>query len=189
MVVWHLFLGPFPGMSQDHTITHQQLTLENFKGTPDPRTPVAAFSAVHVKLSVGAEVTQLANGTYVARISELRYRTLFDEKLSWWDDEPNNSHLLKHEQGHFDLVELKARELNANKNMVIAEMKGRGDTPEGAMADLQQRLNAHIANIRSEIDEQGKIYDYETDYHRNKHQQRVWNRRINRALLRGRPLK
>lgn len=189
IVPWFLFLAPLPGMSQSHTIAHQQLTRENFKGIPDPRIPVAAFSAVHVKLSVGAEVTQLAKGTYVARISDIQYKALFDENLSWWNDEPNNRLLLKHEQGHFDLVELRARELNANKNIVIDEIMGRGDTPEEAMTDLQQRINAHLSKIHSEINEQGKIYDNETDYHRNKHQQRVWNRKIDKALLKNRPLK
>jgi hypothetical protein len=84
-------------------------------------------------------------GTYYkARVRDITFAAMFAPALSWRDPASATDLTLRHEQGHFDIMEVKAR--RANLPEVIARIKEQyaetGPTPAAAEEQLRQRLVA-----------------------------------------------
>lgn len=73
--------------------------------------------------------------------------------------------MLQHEQGHFDIGELFARKLK----IAFAASGGR---------DYKSIFN----RIKKEKHEMSLLYDKETEFSKNKEEQRIWNNKISREL-------
>ncbi|MDA2916227.1 DUF922 domain-containing protein [Nitrospinae bacterium AH_259_B05_G02_I21] len=172
-------------MSDDNRIPYQQLTKDNFKGTPDPTDPRLATTRSGITVSWSFRTTLRGDGRYESKLIDIRYESYFAEDESWWRDKTINGDLLRHEQGHFDIVEILARELDANKRKIMDQLKGEGGTREEAEADLEQQFARHAQDVVNEQHKRQKIYDNETDYNKNSVKQREWNRRLNEALKAG----
>lgn len=172
-------------MSHDDKIPYQQLTKDNFKGRPDPTSPRLATTRSGITVSWSFKTTLRVDGKYESRPSDIKYESYFSEKKSWWKHKTINGDLLRHEQGHFDIVEILARELNANKREIMDQLKGEGDTREEAEVDLEQQFARHHQNVIEEQHKRQDIYDNETDYSKNSIKQEEWNRRLNEALKEG----
>jgi hypothetical protein len=182
-----MFFGPPQGLGEGKGIPYQQISKQNFKGTPEAASPGFAQSYISVGLDSEVKNTGRKDGTYEARIFDITYKVTFVEEKSWWKDKTKNGDLLKHEQGHFDLAEAKARELNSRKQKIIESLKGEGATPDEALAGLHEKLNAHVKDYWGELTEMSDRYDNETDYGKNKEKQKEWAKKINDALANSRP--
>jgi hypothetical protein len=83
----------------------------------------------------------------------------------------SNMDLLKHEQGHYDITALGAREFH--------------DGLTGMTAANENALNARITrlrnNIQQKINRANANYDTRTNHSRNTEVQQTWNRRIDAA--------
>ncbi len=169
-------------MSHDDKIPYQQLTIDNFKGKPDPTSPRLATTRSGITVSWSFRTTSRVDGKYESRLIDIKYESYFAEEESWWKDKTINGDLLRHEQGHFDIVEILARELNANRRKIMDQLKGEGDTREEAEADLKQQFARYAQNVIKEQHKRQKIYDNETDYNKNSIKQNEWNRKLNEAL-------
>lgn len=169
-------------MSHDDKIPYQQLTQDNFKGPPDPSSPRLATTRAGITVSWSFRTTLRGDGKYESRLIDIKYESYFAEGESWWKDKTINGDLLRHEQGHFDVVEILARELDANKRKIMDQLKGEGDTREEAEADLKQQFARYAQNVIKEQHKRQKIYDNETDYNKNSIKQKEWNRKLNEAL-------
>ncbi len=183
-----LGLSPSQALSQDGAIPYQSLARENFKGRPDPASPQAALSYVQVTMDIKGSVAQRPDGSYEARITTLTYKSMFNENRSWWKPSKTDDRLLDHEQGHFNLVEIKVRQWNADKRRVMATLTGRGADADQATAALRRAVATHLEGRQNEIVRLGQLYDDETDYSRDAKKQREWSRRIRRTLSTGQPL-
>jgi hypothetical protein len=172
-------------MSRTGKIPHQQLAISNFRGAPDPANPRLASTRTGITASWSFRTTARADKKYESSITHLRYESYFAEEESWWRDKTESGDLLRHEQGHFDIVEILARELNASKRETMDQMKGEGDTREEAEADLQQQFARHTQRVINEQRRRQDIYDYDTDYNKNSLKQEEWNRKLNEALNAG----
>jgi hypothetical protein len=180
---WFIFLNPFQVMSNDNKIPYQQLTIDNFKGAPNPTSPHNANTHSVINISGSFRTTLRIDGKYESKLTKIKYESYVIEEKSWWKDKTKIGDLLRHEQGHFDIKEILARELCANKRNIAGQLKGEGDNPNEAEADLKQQLARHAKKVNQEGGKRSKIYDNETDHSRNKIKQKEWDRKLNEALL------
>lgn len=85
----------------------------------------------------------------------------FNTKESW--GKIKNDHILAHEQAHFDITELYARQLHkALKNFKYSAKTGGKD------------VNALYAGLMNELNQMQVRYDKETDHSRNLAKQKEW---------------
>src|SRR5438552_4474997 len=80
---------------------NRQLTWNDYKGKPQKR-----FAAASTVYSMGRKVLKEKDGTVAARIQAYFYCNDSWKKSDWINDE-----VLKHEQKHFDIVELFSRKI------------------------------------------------------------------------------
>jgi predicted secreted Zn-dependent protease len=172
-------------MSRNGKIPYQQLTTDNFKGTPDPTDTRLASTRTGITVSWSFRTNVRVDGKYESTITDIRHESYFAEEESWWRNKTINGDLLRHEQGHFDIAEIFVRELNANKRELMDQVKGEGDTPEEAEADLHHQFARHAQRVNHEQRKRQDIYDYDTDYNKNSLKQEEWNRKLHEALNAG----
>lgn len=137
-------------MSDANRIPYQQLTKDNFKGAPDPTNPRLATTCTGITVSWSFRTTLRVDGKYESKLLDIEYESYFTEEESWWRDKTINGDLLRHEQGHFDIVEILARELDADKRKIMDQLKGEGGTREEAEADLEQQFARHAQDVVNE---------------------------------------
>ncbi len=127
--------------------------------------------------------------SFEARLDGLRYVALLDREKSWWNEEGEHvseEWTLRHEQVHFDLAEVEARRLTREADTVVKQLVGRADTPEEAVAELQQLWAEHFEQVRQAFLEMEARYDAETRHGRNPSEQTEWFARAKRGLAESR---
>jgi hypothetical protein len=169
-------------MSRKGKIPYQKLTRQNFKAPVDPKGTGLACSRTGITISWSFETTSRPDNRYESIITDLEYEAYFDEEESWWRLKSDDEELLCHEQGHFDIAELFARELNAKKKEVMESLKGEGSTAEEAEADLERKFSGHKRWVILEQQRRHQIYDLATDNNKNPSGQQEWSRRLEEAL-------
>ncbi len=171
-------------------IPYQQLAAPNpetgdrghFKGEPNPESLFSAETFAGVKFEYKYS-NQSKSGVYYARLTELKYSSFVDENRSWWTKRIADHELLKHEQGHFDIAELRARELNRNNAPLIAKLIGRALTADEAQAELVRKLTEHMTQENKTLTEGEQVrYDDETQHGRNRERQLKWEEELARRL-------
>ncbi len=107
------------------------------------------------------------------KVSGLKIRVRVEKTESWVVTSQKSAKLLNHEQGHFDILGLVARELK--------------DEVEHASADSKTELIRQLRNLMAEkqgrADEIDDEYDSEseTDHGRKQRQQDQWDKKIKEA--------
>lgn len=87
-----------------------------------------------------------------------------------WSIEPGNKRLLDHSQGHLDITEAFARELQVALRKEIREGKAlysQGDNESQARLDLERQIQKRLEAGRYELLEQHRNFDRDTDHGRN----------------------
>jgi hypothetical protein len=138
---------------------NRKLTWDDFKAAPLKIGNTAAMTTTHLGFSYSVK-----NGIVTYKI-ECR----FEKNKSW--GLVKNDWVLKHEQGHFDIAEIFARNLNKSINEYQFN-KG----------SFQKDLDAIYKSVVAEKEEFQQQYDDETDYSRIKVKQEEWLKKIESEL-------
>ena len=130
----------------------------------------------------------MTRATEVGGVARLDFRALLDRARSWWNLELDGDELwrLRHEQGHFDLAEVMARELRRQAPGLRETLRGAGPTPEAAAADLSAQWSATVAQRLDAHRWLQRRYDLETLHGIDTEAQGRWWREIDRDLRRTR---
>ena len=174
-------------------VRYRSLTREDFRSSAPP--PNADTSRGHV-----AAVTC----AYLVYAPELRFRAVrepdatdfevivenlsflarMDPQCSWWDSRAQFAadYVLQHEQIHFAIVELVARELNRRAPDIIARMRTRAATGEAALAAAKQEFNTEFEAAIQRTIERNRSFDQETSLGFKPEQQALWQQRIEQEL-------
>ncbi len=142
----------------------------------------------------------LVKGEY--RVTGFRATVVLDANPSWATASARTStDLLTHEQGHFDITGLIARDIVSRvlslsyDEAVVAALKGVGNSPQARInwvtQEFQKEVNkagleARTALNRLQTDpttKQDGIYDTQTNHSQNTTAQAVWNARFQQAKL------
>jgi hypothetical protein len=178
-------------------VDHRRLSVTDFRAAiPERVAPVvpieggvvAAHVAVTVLCKADVRMQTQSDGASEARFARLGFRALLDRTRSWWNLDLDGDELwrLRHEQGHFDLAEVMARDLRRQARDLRASLRGKGPTPEAAAADLASQWTATVA---PRIDAHRWLqnrYDLETLHGIDTEAQGRWWREIDRDLRRTR---
>jgi len=142
---------------------NRKLTWEDFKAAPVKMGSTAAMTTTHLGFSYN-----VANGKITYKID-----CQFEKNKSW--GLVKNDWILKHEQGHFDIAEIFARQLNRS----VSEYQFNKTT-------FQKDLNDIYKSVVDGKEKFQQQYDDETDYSRNKIKQEEWIKKIESELLQNR---
>jgi predicted secreted Zn-dependent protease len=133
----------------------RKLTWSDFKGNPDPNSSNAALTSSNINIEFG----------YNEKGFQYSIKCNFDKNRSWV--RIKNNDVLVHEQGHFDIAEIYARQLNKL-------MKAYRFNAKTASNDVNQLYETTMKQHRQTQTQ----YDQETDYSRNRPKQEQWLKKI-----------
>jgi hypothetical protein len=137
----------------------RQLTWSDYKGSPNPNSDAAASTTTYL----GIEYNINEKGfTY-------KIQCRFSQTRSW--GKSKTDHVLKHEQGHFDIAEIFARKLNKK----MGEYTFNKTTYQKDLRSIYEALT-HEKEIFQDQ------YDRETDHSRKKEEQAEWEKKIGNML-------
>lgn len=178
-----LFLLPFIGKTycQDIVIPDSiiiwhkdyKLTFQDFR---NPIPPLLGFNAVS-SISVEIEIEEIDTLIVDVHVKCVFYRnSSFFKKMSKGSFiSLDDSLLLNHEQGHFDLAEIYSRKIKQKISYFIKNKI----TKSEIIAFYNTTLDA--------LHKEGIIYDKETDFSRNKLEQSRWNKNLLKRLSQTSP--
>lgn len=138
---------------------NKKLTWDDFKADPLKTGSTVAMTTTHLGFSYS-----FANGKITYKID-----CWFDKNKSWGF--VKNDWILKHEQGHFDIAEIFARQLYKS----VSEYQYNKNT-------FQKDLEAIYKSIVDGKEKFQLQYDQETDHSRNKTRQEEWFQKIESEL-------
>jgi hypothetical protein len=145
----------------------RRLTKADFQGRAPGGTLNAALSWINIDASWECDRASL-----VASV-----RAAFDPSRSWWRSTRGrmelDAQLLEHEQLHFDLAEVVARQIRKR----LDEFKNACVEPGGT-----EPIHDMVSRADQELQEEQQRYDRETSHGMNARAQEQWKRRI-KALL------
>ncbi len=144
-----------------------KLTWKDFSGKADATSSFKATTTYKFQ-------TRLNNLKFkkdTADLSGYEIDLELDGPKSWVKKGKETDYLLKHEQGHFDIGILLAREILREVN-----------TPRFTKFNFQNGLNKIINTVSEKYRKMGVEYDKETDHSKNSTAQEKWNDLIEQAL-------
>lgn len=115
-----------------------------------------------------------AGGRFVAFVEGAVFRALFEPECSWWNQQAGGDphYVLEHEQVHFALVELQARELTRR----FAALRIEVATPAEARDAFEQRYRELYDETGRALIEVNARFDAETSVRRDIGRQAEWLR-------------
>lgn len=141
----------------------RKLTWADYKGKPKKR-----FAAASTVYSLGRKVITESNGTTAAQINAYFYC-----EDSWKKDDWISESVLRHEQGHFDIVEMFARKFRKKlSEMVFFSAK-----------EAEEKVESLYQEINKEMDVFQDKYDDETNGSMDAEGQRRWSSTIDKEIL------
>lgn len=118
-------------------------------------------------------------------VKKLRFVALMDRRCSWWNDKLASrtpAYVLEHEQIHFALYELGARDLNASVASIARAMQSEGSTQKEAQERAQKALNRALADATERLIARNRDFDRDTSLGYRPDRQRAWLRRVTAEL-------
>ncbi|SRX75216.1 DUF922 domain-containing protein [Aequorivita antarctica] len=156
----------FPQLNSEKIIwnENQKLSWEDFRGKPMRSANFAAIT----NSGIGFQYSySIKNG-----IMDVEYsvESFFTPESSWYIPEHATSHILRHEQAHFDISELHARMLRKN----ISGKK------------FSKKIKSEIEAIYQQVEQKRRAmqtkFDAETDHSRNEEKEAFWQKFIAQQL-------
>lgn len=131
------------------------------------------------------------NISYRIRIRELGFRGEMLPGCSWWDPQLQTRsfhHVLQHEQVHFALIEIAARQLNVQAARLRATFEAIADTRELAEAAATDTIEAITMAALTRLRARHTRFDTESRHHiLPEHQQYMWWQRVQKELAESDP--
>jgi hypothetical protein len=175
-------------------VRHRRLSRADFRATsasPDvrvvvdvPGTEVGAHVALRLVCIANPVIERLESGQYEARVEEVSYVALLDPDGSWWNPaaDATAEWTIRHEQCHFDLAEILARELGREGPFAVARTRAEGGTAAEAAQRFSAAWRQHLAEVHERFEEVELRYDRETAHGMVPAKQTEWFERCQRGL-------
>ena len=144
-----------------------KLTWQDFKGQPNLNTDAVAVTASGITFSYSIKKTTSAVISFKTIV-----KASFYPEHSWCKKSMVDSHVLSHEQLHFDITELHARYFREQ----ISNLK--------ASNNVAEILQAYHQNTNAKLEKMQQEYDEESNYSINKEGQLKWQNFIEKELKR-----
>jgi len=159
------------------------LTENHFLGTPDPEDPHDASSHTGVNYFFEHELFE-DKKRFKVKVKKIWTKAYFFPSQSWFrrenSTEINLPKLLKHEQGHFDLVEKFARKFDRklkNKFRNKTSVYNKNSTSE-PVNEIKNTIQHFFVELNEKVKKGHEIYDKETNHGTINEQQEKYNLRF-----------
>ncbi|MBG44059.1 MAG: DUF922 domain-containing protein [Aequorivita sp.] len=143
---------------------NQKLSWNDFRGKPIPSASFVASTNTGISFQYSYSIK---NGDVNVEYS---VDSFFSPEGSWYIPQRVNSHILRHEQAHFDISELHARMLRKN----LHEKK------------FTKRIKSEIEDIYKQVEQKRRAmqtkFDAESDHSRNEEKEIFWQKYIAQQL-------
>ncbi len=171
-------------------IRYRLLTRDDFQAKSPPAEVEAhakqlgAFTCANVVPGppVRVEVEpDLDSRRYTVKPANMSYHAEMDRSCSWWNDATHpfpDAYILEHEQIHFAIVELGAREADRRAKALV----GAGASPRAAVKDYEQRNQNLIREVALEVLERQSRFDQDTSGRYAPEAQRRWWKKVSAEL-------
>jgi len=178
-------------------IPYRPLRRGDFRGEHPPKEFLyqmespGAVSCVFIRIDPGLRidvhsVTAAAGDVlYVASLEQLSFRAEMDRTCSWWNDKDglqSETRVLQHEQIHFALFELAARELNRQARTREQTWEYRASSRERAKAAAERFLRGLMREAMREVGKRNADFDRETGFGQRWEVQQGWKRIVEAEL-------
>ncbi len=141
--------------------------------------PESGFQARRIRHEDGGQ-------SYSVRIQRLEFHAEMLPHCSWWNPQIRTrdaNHVLQHEQVHFALIELAARQLNLQAQDLVRDFEVSGTTRHEVESSAQQHIEALAETALVRLQERHNRFD---DQSRNQplpeHRQWVWWNQVQTEL-------
>lgn len=163
-----VFLLHFTGSTQEPLIKwgkNVKIGWPDFKGKADLNSPFAAVSAVGIHYKY--------NSWSDGKIYKIRFEIFatFDKTKSWSKRRLQTESMLKHEQLHFDIGGLVAREFKKD-----AENRGYSRNYRNEIVEMFNRYLKSLQKLQQK-------YDDQTNHSKNKMKQKEWGNLVGQELF------
>jgi hypothetical protein len=177
-------------------IAYRTLKRADFRGTAFPRRfagddpgQFAAVTCVDLRLSPRLRIVARPSGMgeFEARAHGLGFVARMDRNCSWWNKHQEwesmfRTYVLQHEQIHFAIYEVHARDYSARADAIAAQTAAVADTAEAAITACQAKLDAWLAGELKRIDRRHTRFDEDTSYGYDTRRQQAWHELLQRQL-------
>jgi hypothetical protein len=173
-------------------ISYRRLTRADFKGSEPPThfdERMAAVTCVYTRPEVDEDavviepvITSDGHQAYDVTYNNLSFRALMNRNCSWWNTETPNvdeDYVLEHEQIHFALFEIAAREWS---EMPALKFQVRADDVETMKRELQSLFEQYLQRRLQVLLAQNRDFDEETSLGHNPEKQRKWLKMVRSKL-------
>ena len=143
----------------------RKLTWEDFKAQPNTEIEAVALTASGITFGYSVKTA----GSRIIDFST-SVQVHFYPNKSWYLKEKGNTHILEHEQLHFDITELYARKFREQLGRLVVNQ------------NLKEQINRLHHAINEAVNETQKRYDSQTNHSINTEMQRQWNSFIKEEL-------
>jgi hypothetical protein len=160
-----LFVISSDALSQKDTLIWRvdyKLSWTDFEGRPQRNKSHGAIASTGIKAPC-----------YISKenVMQIEVYSIFYKSTSWVKPNEKTDEALSHEQGHFDIAEIAARRIR--QQLVNQKFKKK---------TAMKKYKKIIYSVSSEMTKMQELYDRETDFHRNKEQQKNWDEKIKNEL-------
>ena len=180
-----------------NSIRYRALTRADFQGASVPEAfakvadRVGAATCGNVLTTPDTQLQivreQSENGESLFRVSvkKLRFYALMDRNCSWWNDKQSAvppDYVLEHEQIHFALYELGARQLNASVGRIADDVQTEGSTLDEVRQHADEILRRAVMGALEVILERNRAFDEDTSLGYKPDRQKAWLLRVEQEL-------
>lgn len=171
-------------------ILYRSLTRADFRANSPPASVAehaARMGAYTCGLLIPGENQQLdlsydaAAESYAARVMHFEVNAVMDPDCSWWNPRETGlppEYILQHEQIHFALVEISARELARR----LRTLEARADSAGSASSALQRKIRSAFEDSVADIVEDNTKFDRDTSGRYEPRKQARWLADVEKRL-------
>lgn len=180
----HMSSEPFDP-SLEH-IGYRQLRVDDFKanapspGIKDHKHMINAHTSVSLRPATEIHYIisppHMSFGLYKAYLQELSFKSLMFPTRSWWNpglSPEKTPYVLQHEQIHFALMEIAARELNKKLSLSFGQAIS-GTERSTVERRLRAAVEKEIAACKTDILKEHTAFDEETSLYHDPKRQQQW---------------
>ena len=182
-------------LDMSDVITYRKLSRADFRGTEPPTNfdeRMAAVTCVYTQPIVDKQAIDIRPATsaggdqaYDVTFKNLKYRALMNRNCSWWN--PNNvsnaeDYVLEHEQIHFALFEIAAREWS---ELPPLRIRVKADSSVAMKREMQAQFEDLLQQRLAVLLEQNRRFDEETSLGHDPAKQREWLESVRSRLPPG----
>ena len=184
-------------MKKGDLISYRVLTREDFRAAEPPPAIQAhsdrlgAYTCAQIRLVDGghlfAKPVTGANGVMAYRGAPERvaFEAMMDRGCSWWNEDLKTMpqpYVLEHEQIHFALFELTARDMSSRGDALMREIAATAPTPKQALETAMENLRVVLVReLGTALQEQTR-FDEDTSFGFRPELQAKWRERVEAQL-------